>query len=72
NEAEEVEGWFVEWSLMVEENSALYLTNFKEVPVSDDNSELVNSNELTIEQQQQAQEFLLAKMDMFAQELDEL
>ncbi|CAG8796848.1 29262_t:CDS:2, partial [Gigaspora margarita] len=79
NETEEVEGYFVEWSL-AEENPALYLTNIKEIPIKDDDSEviktiedqivaLVDNNKLTIEQQQQAQEFLLAKRDMFAKDL---
>ncbi|CAG8846757.1 14576_t:CDS:1, partial [Gigaspora margarita] len=30
NEAEEVEGQFVEWSLIVKENPALYLMNIEE------------------------------------------
>ncbi|CAG8780848.1 5735_t:CDS:2, partial [Gigaspora margarita] len=39
NKAEEVEGYFIEWSVAKEENSALYLTNLKEVLVKDDDSE---------------------------------
>ncbi|CAG8700439.1 41869_t:CDS:2, partial [Gigaspora margarita] len=79
---EEVEGHFVKWFLIVEENPTLYLTNIEEVPIKDDDDkvektikdqilELVNNNELTMGQKQQAQEFLLARRDMFTQRLDE-
>ncbi|CAG8846045.1 28768_t:CDS:1, partial [Gigaspora margarita] len=83
NETEEVEGQFVEWSLSVEENPALYLTSIEEVPVKDDDEreektvenkilELVNSKDLTRIQEKQAQEFLLARKNMFARGLNDL
>ncbi|CAG8793876.1 24733_t:CDS:2 [Gigaspora margarita] len=38
NEAEEVKGYFVEWSLAEKENPALYLTNIEEIPIRDKES----------------------------------